>query len=134
VTQPHPQEDPGNQAVLARIWKFYPRVEIAKHDPNRFGDRKGATTLPPTPPFNSDEESSGVIEITRLLRRNLQGPEADHSDSRGDDELDEGLKWVKRGYRYYLAISQAHYPATGDPKLVERGHNSFPIAAPRNSR
>ena len=31
------QEDPGNQALLARIWKYYPRsdelVEIAKHDP-----------------------------------------------------------------------------------------------------
>jgi serralysin len=70
------QEDPGNQAHLARIWKFYLRsdelVEIAKHDPARFGNRNGAKVTLPTLPFSSDEESSGVVEITHLLRKNLQ--------------------------------------------------------------
>jgi hypothetical protein len=66
------QEDPGNQKYLARIWKFYPSsrelVEIATHDPARFGD-------PPTPTFiTSDEESSGVIEITHLLRKTNRVP------------------------------------------------------------
>ncbi len=130
------QEDPGNQALLARIWKFYPRsgeqIEIAKHDPKRFGDRNGATTFPPTAPFSSDEESSGVIEITSLLGKNLQGSKLDGFDSRDDGEIDERLKWVKRGYRYYLAVTQAHY-ATGDPELVEGGQ-LFIIAVPRNVR
>jgi Bacterial protein of unknown function (DUF839) len=130
------QEDPGNQAHLARIWKFYPRsgelVEIAKHDPARFGGRNGAIEIPATPPFNSDEESSGIIEITRLLRKNLQGSDGDRFDSRDDDELDERLKWVKRGYRYYLAVTQAHY-LLGDPELVEGGQ-LFIMGVPRNVR
>ena len=130
------QEDPGNQALLARIWKYYPRngelIEIAKHDPKRFGDRDGTTTFPPTAPFNSDEESSGVIEITHLLRKNLQGSELDGFNSRDDDELDERLKWVKRDYRYYLSVTQAHY-ATGDPELVEGGQ-LWIIGVPKNVR
>jgi hypothetical protein len=90
------QEDPGNQAYLARIWKFYPRsgalVEIATHDPARFGNRNGAIVTAPTPPFNSDEESSGVIEITHLLKKN-QSSDWDRFDSREDEEFDERLKW-----------------------------------------
>jgi hypothetical protein len=133
------QEDPGNQAHLARIWKFYPQsgelVEIAKHDPARFGNRDGQLVAPPTPPFNSDEESSGVIEITHLLRKNLRGSHGDRFDSRDDDELDEGLKWVTRGYRYYLADTQAHY-RPGDPpdqELVEGGQ-LWIMGVPKNVR
>ncbi len=92
------QEDPGNQDYLARIWKFYPRerelVEIAKHDPARFGNRNGKIITPPTPPFNSDEESSGVIEITHLFRKNSQSSDWGRFDRHDDDEFDERFKWT----------------------------------------
>lgn len=120
------QEDPGNQALLARIWKYYPRshelVEIAKHDSERFG--------PPTPPFTQDEESSGVIEVTRLLRKNLQ-PEGGRLDGNDDDEFDPQCKWAKPGYRYYLGVTQAHYPH--EPELVEGGQ-LYIIGVPKNVR
>lgn len=130
------QEDPGNQAHLARIWKFYPRscelVEIAKHDPARFGNPNGAKVTLPTPPLTSDEESSGVIEITHLLRKNLQSSDWHRFDHHDDDEFDERCKWAKRGYRYYLAVTQAHY-SPGDPELVEGGQ-LYIIAVPRSVR
>jgi hypothetical protein len=57
------QEDPGNQAYLARTWiydtsdgRFGP---IAQFDAARFGG--------PTFPFNQDEESSGIIPAFDLL-------------------------------------------------------------------
>ena len=59
------QEDPGNQAYLARV-RLYDvgsdtLTQIAEHDPARFA--------PPTPaPFNQDEESSGVDRRLRLAR------------------------------------------------------------------
>ena len=121
------QEDPGNQPLLARIWKYYPRsdelVEIAKHDPARFG--------PPTPPFTRDEESSGVIEITDLLQRNSKSSDSNRFDRRDDEEFDERFKWAKRGYRYYLADTQAHYPL--EPELVEGGQ-LWIIGVPKNVR
>jgi hypothetical protein len=136
------QEDPGNQARLARIWKFYPNsgelVEIAKHDPARFGNRDGGTVTPPTPPFTQDEESSGVIEITSLLQKNVQSSDSDRFDRHDDDEFDERLKWVKHGYRYYLADTQAHYTPrtpTGDPDLeLVEGGQLFIIGVPKNVR
>ena len=90
------QEDPGEQAHLARIWKYYPRsdelVEIAKHDPAFFSD-------PPTPPshLTIDEESSGVIEITDLLRKNSKSSDSDRFDRHDDDEFDRievGETWL----------------------------------------
>lgn len=119
-------EDPGNQAHLARIWKFYPGsrrlVEVAKHDPARFG-------TPPTAPFNRDEESSGVIEVTQLLRSS-QEHEGDDDDH--DDDDDNRLPWVKRGHRYYLGVTQAHY-TNADPELVEGGQ-LYLFAVPKNLR
>ncbi len=123
-------EDPGNQAHLARIWKFYPTsrrlVEVAKHDPQRFAT--------PTPPFNQDEESSGVIEITHLLRSKPQewdrfGWEQERRAD-GDDDVDARIPWARRGYRYYLGVTQAHYDA-GDAELVEGGQ-LYIFAVPRN--
>ncbi len=72
------QEDTGNQAYLARIWQYDiasdKLTEIAHHDPARFD--------PPTPaPFNQDEESSGVIDVSAIL-----------------------------GSGWYLLDVQAHYP------------------------
>jgi hypothetical protein len=131
------QEDPGGQAYLARIWKFYPRtralVEVAKHDPARFGDRSGTTTTPATPPFSSDEESSGIIEITQLLRRNPRHWLKGAYDRRDDDEdFDPAYAWARSGNRYYLGVTQAHYNI-GDPELVEGGQ-LFLLAVPRNLR
>jgi hypothetical protein len=72
------QEDTGNQAYLARIWQYDiasdKLTEVAHHDPARFA--------PPTPaPFNQDEESSGVIDVSAIL-----------------------------GSGWYLLDVQAHYP------------------------
>jgi hypothetical protein len=82
------QEDPGNQSYVARIWQYSiasdTLTEVAHHDPARFA--------PPTPaPFNQDEESSGVIDVSAIL----------------------GTGW-------YLFDVQAHYP-NADPELVEGG-------------
>jgi hypothetical protein len=100
-------------------------VEIATHDPARFGD-------PPTLTFiTSDEESSGVIEITHLFRKNRQGSDWDRLEGQGEDGFDERLKWVKRGYRYYLGVTQTHYST--DAELVEGGQ-LFIIGVPRNVR
>jgi hypothetical protein len=58
------QEDPGNQALLARIWLYDIAsdrlVEIAHHDPERF--------TPGAPGFlTQDEESSGIIDASAIL-------------------------------------------------------------------
>jgi hypothetical protein len=53
-----------------------------------------ARFLAPAPPFNWDEESSGIIEITSILGRN-------------------------DGRRYFLANIQAHYDIPGE--LVQGG-------------
>jgi hypothetical protein len=101
-------------------------VEIAKHDPARFG-------VPPTPSsLTSDEESSGVIEITHLLRKGSQGSERNRSERQDEDGFDEQIKWAKRGYHYYLCDTQAHY-LTADPELVEGGQ-LYLIAVPKNVR
>jgi hypothetical protein len=130
------QEDPGGQHHLARIWKFFPRngalIEIAKHDPARFGDRDGQNETAPTAPFTIDEESSGVVDITHLLRKNQQGSDWDRVEGTDNDELHEKLKWAKRGYRYYLAVTQAHY-SPDDPELVEGGQ-LYLIGVPKGVR
>ena len=119
------QEDPGGQAHLARIWKFYPKtrklVEVAKHDPARFGT-----------PATQDEESSGIIEITHLLGKKPLDRLHDFFDRHDDDDddLDSANEWVKRGYRYYLGVVQAHSFAL-EPELVEDGQ-LFLLAVPKN--
>jgi hypothetical protein len=123
------QEDPGNQLHAGKIWKFYPHsgalVMLAKADPARFGERNGMMTVPPTAPFNADEESSGIIDVTRLLRKD--GEE-------GDDDAKPGAHagWMKRGYRYYFGVVQAHYP-NPDAELVEGGQ-LFLMGVPKNAR
>lgn len=80
------QEDPGGTAHGAKVWWFDPATssltKVLKHDANRFGD----STRPATAPFNSDEESSGMIDVTGLLGGN-----------------------VATGDRMFLAVVQAHY-------------------------
>lgn len=57
------QEDPGNNARLARVYEYDPAsdtlVQLAQHDPARFAG--------PTSPFTQDEESSGVIDVSDIL-------------------------------------------------------------------
>ena len=61
------QEDPGNQLHNAKIWRYSIKSGglelVAQHDPARFGD----LNRPPTPPFNQDEESSGIIPMSDIL-------------------------------------------------------------------
>lgn len=61
------QEDVGNAAHNGKMWMFDPTtsalIQIAMHDPNRFGN----IGVPATPPFTQDEETSGVIDISRLI-------------------------------------------------------------------
>lgn len=58
------QEDPGNQAYIARVWSYDIAADtvtaIAKHDPARFGVG-GASFL------TKDEESSGIVDASEVL-------------------------------------------------------------------
>ena len=95
------QEDPGTAARSARIWQYDPEsdglVELARHDQARFGNESG---LAPQPPFNTNEESSGVVDVTGIF---------------GED-----------GGAAYLLDVQAHYPfgapgSSGREEIVEGG-------------
>ena len=131
------QEDPGNQPHAAKIWKFYPGsrqlVLIAKADPQRFGDREGGTTTPPTAPFNADEESSGILDVTHLFTKG-RGGHRFHERDRDDheDEIDDRIKWAKPGTRFYLGTVQPHY-SVGDAELVEGGQ-LFLLQVPKRVR
>lgn len=101
------QEDVGNQAHLGKIWKYDTSGNlslIAEHDANRFiagasGDIDGSDSK------QSDEESSGIIEVSNLF----QGVEGYDTEA----------------YRYFLLDVQAHYSSVNgiavDPELVEGG-------------
>jgi hypothetical protein len=89
------QEDPGNNAYVAKVWKIDPAtktgVQIFESDRGRF--------LQGAPGFlTQDEENSGVIEVTDIVR---------------------SANWYEAGRRYYLGNMQAHYPIPGE--LVEGG-------------
>jgi Dockerin type I domain len=96
------QEDVGNAAHNGKMWMCEIATDrlvlIAKHDPARFGD----IGSPATAPFNQDEETSGVIDVSGILG--------------------EGM---------FLFDDQAHY-AFGDPAIVEGGQLMLmhvPVAA-----
>ncbi len=61
------QEDVGNQQHLGRIWSYDiasdSLTELGSHDRQRFGDVGVAAVAP----FNQDEESSGVIDVSEIL-------------------------------------------------------------------
>lgn len=61
------EEDVGNNARAGRIWLYDPKTdkltELASHDTNLFGSESKAATLP----FNQDEESSGVIDVSSIF-------------------------------------------------------------------
>lgn len=58
------QEDPGNQAYVARVWRYHPDtdklVEVAHFDRNLFDPASDAF-------ITQDEESSGVIDASSIL-------------------------------------------------------------------
>jgi phosphodiesterase/alkaline phosphatase D-like protein len=60
-------EDVGNAAHNGKVWDYDPAtnalVMVAQHDPARFGDVGVAATAP----FNNDEETSGVIDVSSIL-------------------------------------------------------------------
>lgn len=60
-------EDVGNAAHNGKVWLYDPAtdvlVQVAKHDPARFGD----IGVSATSPFNQDEETSGVIDVSSIL-------------------------------------------------------------------
>ncbi len=100
------QEDPGNNARLSKVWMYDPKADngvdpfsgltqLAQHDAARFTNPAGPTATPApfgTNGFGQDEESSGVIEITKTV---------------GGDKLT------------FLLDTQAHYSISGE--LVEGG-------------
>jgi hypothetical protein len=98
------EEDPGNTPYLAQIWRVDPRTKTAtsifQADPARF-------TAPTPPPFNIDEENSGVIDVTNIV---------------------QSARWYERGRRYFLADMQAHYLIPGE--LFEGGQ-LYLFASPR---
>ena len=64
-------EDPGGFQPASKVWDYDPTTDtlnvVAKHDPARFGDRVGGVDTAPTAPFTTDEESSGVLDVSYLL-------------------------------------------------------------------
>jgi hypothetical protein len=80
------QEDPGNSSYVAKTWRINPALpaeaeQILESDRARF--------LPGPQFLTQEEESTGVIEITNLVK---------------------GARWFRFGHRYYLANLMAHYP------------------------
>lgn len=65
------QEDPGNQAHAARIWSYTiatgALTELATHDTTLFGQRVAGITTAAQAGFTSDEESSGIIDVSDIL-------------------------------------------------------------------
>lgn len=107
------QEDVGGAAHNGKIWEYDPATFngttnsgllriVAKHDPARFGDRVGGVTFPATAPFSNDEESSGIIDITSIMR---------------DSTLHQG----NYGETWYVSSDQAHYTSGITNAQVEGG-------------
>ena len=66
------QEDVGGAAHNGKIWEYDPvantLVKVVKHDVARFGD----VGIPATAPFNNDEETSGIIDITAIMSGSIK--------------------------------------------------------------
>jgi 2',3'-cyclic-nucleotide 2'-phosphodiesterase (5'-nucleotidase family)/sugar lactone lactonase YvrE len=102
------QEDPGNNARLAKIWRYNPGtdtlVELAQHNPALFSGA-GALTL--------DEESSGVVDISSFL-----------SGVSGYDTSK---------YSYFLIADQIHKAVANPTSQVEIGELSVMATAKAGS-
>lgn len=90
------QEDVGAQDHNGKIWMYNPTtdslIQVAKHDPARFGD----LSIAPTSPFNNDEETSGIIDISEIM----------------------GVNGTSQ--KVLLSVDQAHY-LTNNTTTVEGG-------------
>jgi chromosome segregation and condensation protein ScpB len=73
--------------------------------------------------------TTGSLEVLACIafKQPISQAEIDHLFD-GDNA---GLVVKLRGYRYYLGVTQAHYPTTGEPELVEGGQ-LYIIAVSRN--
>lgn len=100
------QEDTGGSVHNGKIWEFDPvtgaLAVIAKHDPARFGDRVGGVTTPATLPFTNDEETSGIIDITNIMRAST-------------------LHRGNPGEAWYISVDQSHYTTGTTTEQVEGG-------------
>ena len=102
------QEDVGNQTHLGKIWKYHAASGVtsllAEHDATRFISG-AAADIDGTGVKQSDEESSGVVEVSSLF----QGTPGYDTDN----------------YRYFLLDVQAHYGSVNGvalpTELVEGG-------------
>ena len=59
-------EDVGNNAFLGRVLQYNPTTDTLAALKST---TRPASAPPPTPPFTQDEEASGVIDVTSILRR-----------------------------------------------------------------
>lgn len=100
------QEDVGGAAHNGKIWEFDPvsgsLIKIAKHDPARFGDLVNGVTTVATAPFNNDEESSGILDITSIM-------------------ANSGLHKGNPREAWYISSDQAHYVTGITAAQVEGG-------------
>lgn len=94
------QEDVGNQAHLGKIWRYHASTgvlsQLAQHDASRFISGASAD-IDGSDSKQSDEESSGIIDVSRLL---------------------EGTPgYDTRNVRYFMLDVQAHYPSVNGVAL-----------------
>jgi hypothetical protein len=91
------EEDPGDNAHMAAIWNFDPKTgkaeKVLRVAPEVFLDKNSPAFL------TQDEENSGIIEITDLVRK---------------------APWFEVNKRYFLGALQVH-AKSNDPELVEDG-------------
>ena len=105
------QEDVGGAAHNGKMWEYDPSTfngtansgvlkMITEHDPARFGDRVNGVTTIATAPFNNDEETSGVIDISAIMSSSALG---------------------MPGERWLISSDQAHYTTNITAAQVEGG-------------
>ena len=91
------EEDPGDNPHMAAIWNFDPKTgkaeKVLRVAPEAFLDKNSPAYL------TQDEENSGIIEITDLVRK---------------------APWFEGNKRYFLGSLQVHAKSS-DPELIEGG-------------
>lgn len=101
------EEDPGDNPHMASIWHFDPETKLTKKifavRPENFTNQDSGQYL------TQDEENSGVIEITDLVKE---------------------ASWFDAKRRYFLGAIQIHAKSS-DPELVEDGQ-LYLISGPLN--
>ena len=101
------EEDPGDNPHMAAIWQFDPKTgkaeKVLKVVPDAFLDKNSPDFL------TQDEENSGIIEITDLVRK---------------------APWFEANKRYFLGSLQVHLKSS-DLELVEGGQ-LYLITGPNN--